>query len=268
MLDKKVKLNNGREIPVIGLGTWQVPCEVATQAVKDAIEVGYRHIDTAVAYGNEKEVGEGIALSGVKREDIFITTKIRADIKTFEGAKEEIKNSLERLNVDYIDLVLIHCPVPWPRYMLGIKGCYKQNVQVWKAMEEAYQEGKIRSLGISNFDIKDTKNILDHCTVKPVVNQIVWFAGKRDEKLRDYCHENGILIESYSPLGTGKLLKDKTVIKMAQKYNVSPAQLCIKFALMDVDITLPKTVHKERMVQNSKLDFEISKEDFEILKSL
>ena len=266
MLEKKIKLSNGKVIPIIALGTWQTPRDVAAQAVKDAIEVGYRHIDTAVAYGNEIEVGQGFKESGIKREDIFITTKIRAEVKSYEGAKKEIEESLKRLNVDYIDLVLIHCPVPWWRYMLKIKGCYKQNVEVYRAMEEAYKEGKIKSLGISNFAIKDVKNILDHCEIKPVINQIEWHVGKRDEALREYCHENGILIEAYSPLGCGKLMKNQEVIDMAKKYGVSPAQLCIKFTLMDADITLPKTVHKNRMIENSKLNFEISKEDFETLK--
>lgn len=268
MLEKKVKLSNGNAIPVIGLGTWQTPNEIAARVVQEGIEVGYIHIDTAIAYKNEVGVGEGLKLSNAKREDIFITSKIPADIKTYEGAKKAIEESVERLGVEYIDLMLIHCPVPWPKYMLGFKGCYKENVEVYRAMEEAYEKGLIKNLGVSNFDVKDIQNILDHCKIKPVINQIVWYIGKRNVKVRDFCHENGILIEAYSPLGTGRLLGKKKLNEMAEKYGVSTAQLCIKFTLMDVDITLPKTTHKERMIQNAALDFEISPEDFEILKNL
>ena len=268
MLKKTIAFSNGNKIPVIGLGTWQTPNDIASRVVKDAIDVGYIHIDTAAAYRNEEGVGEGIRQSGVDRRNLFITTKVPAEIKTYEGAKEVIQQSLKKLQLDYIDLVIIHCPAPWPLYAKGVKGYYKENVEVYRAMEEAVERGEIKSIGVSNFAIDDIQNILDHCKIKPVINQIPWFIGCRNEKLKEFCKENGILVESYSPLGTGRLLNNPAVIDMAKKYNVTVPQLCIKFALMDVDITLPKTTHKEYMIQNAQLNFEIAPEDFEALKRL
>ena len=268
MLKKTIAFSDGNKIPVIGLGTWQTPNDIAARVVKDAIDVGYIHIDTAAAYRNEEGVGEGIKQSGVDRKSLFITTKVPAEIKTYEGAKEVIAQSLKKLNLDYIDLVIIHCPAPWPLYAKGVKGYYEENVAVYRAMEEALKRGEIKSIGVSNFAIDDIQNILDHCKIKPVINQIPWFIGCRNENLKAFCKENGILVESYSPLGTGRLLNNPFIIDMAKKYNVTVPQLCIKFALMDVDITLPKTTHKEYMIQNAQLDFEISPEDFEALKRL
>ena len=268
MLNKTVTFYNGVSIPVIGLGTWQTPNEIAARVVKEGIEVGYIHIDTAAAYQNEKGVGEGIKLSGVDRKKLFITTKVPAEIKTYEGAKASIRRSLELLDVDYIDLVIIHCPTPWNEYFRRTKDYFKENVEVYKALEEAYKEGKLRAIGVSNFSISDIKNIMDHCEIKPMINQIPWWIGERDEKLKEFCNKNQILVESYSPLGTGRILNNPTIVKMADKYKVSPAQLCIRFALQDVDITLPKTTHKERMIENAQVDFEIKKEDFEALKNI
>lgn len=268
MLKKTITFSNGNKIPVIGLGTWQTPNDIASRVVKDAIDVGYVHIDTAAAYRNEEGVGEGIRQSGVDRRNLFITTKVPAEIKTYEGAKEVIQQSLKKLQLDYIDLVIIHCPAPWPLYAKGVKGYYQENVEVYRAMEEAVERGEIKSIGVSNFAIDDIQNILDHCKIKPVINQIPWFIGCRNEKLKEFCKENGILVESYSPLGTGRLLNNPAVIDMAKKYNVTVPQLCIKFALMDVDITLPKTTHKEYMIQNAQLNFEIAPDDFEALKRL
>ncbi len=268
MLKKTVSFYNGVEIPVIGLGTWQTPENIAARVVKEGIEVGYLHIDTAAAYRNEYGVGEGIKLSGIDRKKIFITTKIPAELKTYEEAKESIRKSLELLDVDYIDLIIIHCPTPWREYFLRRKDYFKENAAVYRALEEAYEEGKLRAIGVSNFNIADIQNILDNCKIKPMINQIPWYIGCRDEALKAYCNRHQILVESYSPLGTGKLLGNKKIAKMAEKYGVTPAQLCIRFALQDVDITLPKTTHKDRMIENAKVDFEISKEDMEILKNM
>ena len=267
MLKKKVKMYNGVEIPVIGLGTWQLPDVDAAAVCKEAIDVGYIHIDSASAYENECGVGEGIRQSGIKREDIFITTKIPAEIKDYEGAKAIIQQSLKRLGVDYIDLMIIHCPIPWALYHQGVRSGYDEaNVAVYRALEEAYDRGELRSIGVSNFDVHDLENIMEHCRIKPMINQIPWFVGRRNEAVKEYCKNHKILVESYSPLGTGRLLSQPLIVEMAEKYHVTPAQLCIKFALMDVDITLPKTTHRERMIENAQLDFEISSEDFEKLK--
>ena len=269
MLKKTVRFYNGNPIPVLGLGTWQLPDEEASRVVKEAIEVGYIHIDTASAYRNERGVGEGVRESGIPRDKIFITSKVPADIKDYEGAKKVIRQSLDLLGVDYIDLLIIHCPAPWPIYhQEGRPNFFKENVEVYKAMEEAYERGELKAIGVSNFSIEDIQNIMDHCKIKPMINQIPWYIGKRNEPLKEFCQKNQILVESYSPLGTGRLLDNPTIVEMAKKYQVSPAQLCIKFALQDVDITLPKTTHKERMIENAKMDFDIAKEDFKILKRI
>lgn len=268
MLKKTVKFYNGVEIPVLGLGTWQLPNDIAPGVVKDAIDVGYIHIDTAAAYRNEEGVGAGIRLSGIEREKLFVTTKIPAEIKTYEGAVQVIQDSLRKLGLSYVDCIIIHCPSPWSEYYEGIKAYYKENVEVYRALEEAYERGEVRAIGVSNFSIEDIQNIFDHCRIRPMINQIPWFIGKRNEPLKEFCNKNNILVESYSPLGTGRLLDNPTINEVAKKYNVTPAQLCIKFALDDVDITLPKTTHKERMIQNAQMDFEISEEDFETLKQI
>ena len=268
MLKRTVKFYNGNPIPILGLGTWQLPDYEAARVVKDAIDVGYIHIDTASAYENECGVGEGIRLSGIPRDKIFITTKVPAEIKTYEGAVNVIQQSLQRLGVEYIDLLIIHCPVPWREYHEGVRGYMKENVEVYRAMEEAYERGEIKAIGVSNFSIDDLQNIFDHCKIKPMINQIPWYITKRDEPLKEFCQKNNILVESYSPLGTGRLLDNPVIVDIANKYGVTPAQLCIRFALQDVDITLPKTTHKERMIQNAEVDFEISPEDFEVLKNL
>lgn len=267
-INKKVKLNNNTEIPVIGFGTWQIPNDIAQTAVKDAINTGYTHIDTAAVYKNEEGVGNGIKLSNIKRDNLFITTKIDGNVKTYKGAKKSIEDSLKKLGVDYIDLVLIHCPQPWLLYSLGFKGFKRANINVYRAMEEAYEEGKIKSLGVSNFRISDLKNLLDNCHIKPQVNQIQWAIDYKDEDLRDYCHKNDIIVEGFSPLGTGKLLKNKTIIEMAKKYNVNPANLCLKYALKEVDVVIFKTIHKEYMEINKNLNFDISSSDYEILKQI
>lgn len=281
MLNKKIKLNNGLEIPVIGLGTWQTPNDITSRVVQEALEVGYLHIDTANAYDNEQGVGEGIRKSHINRDKLFVTSKIPAEIKSYQEAKDKIDESLSLLNIDYIDLMLIHCPCPWNQFKKhsnalennnwdGWKryGYEEENLQVYKALEEAVQAGKIKSIGISNFFNKDTENILKNCSIKPVVNQINYHIGFEQNDIVQYCHDNDILIEAYSPIATGDLLNNQSVKEIADKYNVSVAQLSIRYALDKTDIVLPKTTHKEFMMENAKLDFIISEEDIKILSSI
>jgi diketogulonate reductase-like aldo/keto reductase len=267
VLERKVKLNDGTEIPVLGLGTWQTDPKVTARVVKDAIDAGYRHIDTASAYQNEAGVGEGIRASGIDREKIYVTSKIRAELKTFEEARDQIKDSLDKLGTGYIDLMLIHAPVPWREMGDRQKGNrHADNREVWRALEEAVREGRVRSIGISNFNNDDTQNILNHCSIRPAVNQICYHIGYREPEIADYCHRNGILVEAYSPIATGELLKNEEVKAVAEKYNVSTAQLSIAFTLQECDISLPKTTHKEYMIENAKVDFTISDEDMETLR--
>ena len=266
-MEKDLRLHNGNLIPALAYGTWLIKDQDAPECVKNAIEAGYRHIDTAQIYKNERGVGEGIRLSGIKREDIYVTTKIDASIKSYKKTKASIDKSLEKLGLDYVDLILIHCPQPWILFR-GPKKFYKENVQVWKAMEEAYKEGKVKAIGVSNFLEKDIDNIIKHCEIKPMANQILVYAGDTPLDLIEYCQKNEILIESYSPIGHGAALKDKRLQAMAEKYGVSVAQLCIKYTLQLDTISIPKAKSKEHIIENTQLDFEISKEDMEVLKKL
>lgn len=261
-----IKLYNGVETPVLAYGTWLIKNENAAECVKTALELGYRHIDTAQAYGNEIGVGEGIRESGLKREDIFVTTKVQAEIKSYKKAKKSIDESLKKLGLDYIDLILIHCPQPWIVFR-GPKKYYKENIQVWKALEEAYKEGKVRAIGVSNFDQKDLQNIFDNCEIKPMVNQILCHIGSTPINVIKFCQENDVVVESYSPLAHGAILKNKQINDMAEKLNVSLPQLCIKYTLQLNTISIPKASSRSHIEANMKLDFEISDEDMmELLK--
>ena len=261
-----IKLYNGVEAPVLAYGTWLIKNENAAECVKTALELGYRHIDTAQAYGNEIGVGEGIRESGLKREDIFVTTKVQAEIKSYKKAKKSIDESLKKLGLDYIDLILIHCPQPWILFR-GPKKFYKENVQVWKALEEAYKEGKVRAIGVSNFDQKDLQNIFDNCEIKPMVNQILCHIGSTPINVIKFCQENDVVVESYSPLAHGAVLKNKQINDMAEKLNVSLPQLCIKYTLQLNTISIPKASSRSHIEANMKLDFEISDDDMmELLK--
>lgn len=262
-------LSNGIQIPNIGFGTWQIDNDIASRCVLDALDSGYIHIDTAIAYGNEVGVGEAVKASNIKREDIFITSKIPAEIKTYEDAKRCIDESLKRLDVSYIDLMLIHAPRPWS--LMGPNPTYryfKENIEVYKALEEAYLEGKLKSIGVSNFDKDDIENIFSNCKIKPHVNQICVFIGNTPFDLIRYCKEQNILVEAYSPLGTGKLLKNEKAKIIADKYNVSIAQLGIRYCLQIGTLPLPKSVSKSHIEENKNVDFIISGEDMDILKKI
>ena len=252
---KEFTLNNGVKAPALAYGTWLIENENATNCVKMALEAGYRHIDTAQAYGNEEGVGQGIKESGLKREEVFITSKVQA-----------IDESLKRLGVDYIDLMLIHCPQPWALFRGPFK-YYKQNIQVWKAMEDAYKEGKVRAIGVSNFLVDDLENIINNCEIKPMANQILLHIGETPVDVIKFCQENDIVVEAYSPIAHGRALNDEKIKAMADKYKVSVPQLCIKYTLQLDTISIPKASSKEHIEDNMKLDFEISEEDMvELMK--
>ncbi len=267
VLNEFYKLENGVKIPKLGFGTWQIPNgDITYNAVSAALKNGYRHIDTAAAYRNEESVGQAIRDAGIPREEIFITTKLESHIKDYESAKKGFLKTLENLGMDYVDLYLIHAPWPWND--IG-KNCDEGNVAAYKAMEEFYKAGKIRAIGVSNFSSKDIDNILAHCDIKPFVNQISYHILHHQADTDAYCKAKGILVEAYSPLGVGKLLSNKEVIKMANKYQITPAQLCIKYDLQHETLPLPKSTHEHRIIENSKLDhFTISAEDMAYLDKL
>ena len=263
---KEFVLHNGNKIPALAYGTWLIKNNNAAECVKMALEAGYRHIDTAQAYGNEKGVGLGIRESGLKRDDIYLTTKVKAEYKTYSKAKKSIDDSLKRLGVDYIDLILIHCPQPWILFR-SKRRFFKENIQVWKALEEAYKEGKVKAIGVSNFLIDDLENIINNCEIKPMVNQILCHIGNTPIDVIKFCQENDIIVESYSPLGHGATLKNETIAKIAEKYNVSVAQMCIQYNLQLKTISIPKASSKKHIEDNAKLDFVISDEDMiELIK--
>ena len=265
-MEKDFVLLNGNKSPALAYGTWLIKEENAANCVKMALEAGYRHIDTAQAYGNEHGVGEGIRLSGIPREEIYLTTKIPAEHKTYKKAKKDIEDSLKKLGVDYIDMMLIHCPQPWMIFR-GPKKYYKENREVWRAMEEAYKEGKLKGIGVSNFLPKDLDNIIDNCEIVPMMNQVCCHIGNTPMDVIKYCQERGIVIESYSPIAHGRALENKTIQAMAEKYKVSIAQLCIKYTLQLDTISIPKASSREHIEDNMKLDFEISEEDMiELIK--
>ena len=267
ILEEKYTLSNGVEIPKLGLGTWFISDKDAVQAVKNAAKIGYRHIDTAQAYQNERGVGEGIRACGVKREDMFVTTKLAAEVKSYQEAVASIDGSLKTLGLEYIDLMIIHSPKPWAKFG-GDDRYFEGNREAWRALEEAHKAGKLRAIGLSNFQKEDIDNILESCSVKPMVNQILAHISNTPKELIQYCRDNGILVEAYSPIGHGELFKNGEIAEMAEKYNVSVPQLCIRYDLQLGLLPLPKTANPKHMKDNAGVDFEISDEDMEVLKNM
>lgn len=267
ILNEYYTLSNGIKIPKLGLGTWFIEDSKAPEAVQQAIQIGYRHIDTAQAYENETGVGLGIRMCGVPRNELFVTSKIAAEAKSYEAAAKSIDESLEKMELSYIDLMIIHCPQPWAQFRADSR-FFAENREVWKALEDTYQAGKVRAIGVSNFLTDDLQNILDCCTIKPMVNQILTHISNTPLELISFCKENGILPEAYSPIAHGEALKNKDIAEMAKKYGVSPAQLCIRYVLQLGMVALPKTADPEHMKNNADMDFKISDEDMDILKSV
>ncbi|GGP08560.1 aldo/keto reductase [Oceanobacillus neutriphilus] len=267
ILNENYQLSNGIEIPKLGLGTWFIEDKDAAQAVTDAVKSGYRHIDTAQAYGNESGIGQGIKNCGVNREDLFITTKLAAEVKSYEEAVSSINQSLETLNLDYIDMMIIHSPQPWADFAEEDR-FFEGNREAWRALEEAYQAGKLRAIGVSNFQKEDLDNILSNCSVKPMVNQILAHISNTPFDLIAYTQEQGILVEAYSPIAHGELFKNEKVAAIAEKYGVSIPQLSIRYTLQLGLLPLPKTANPEHMKNNAEVDFTISDEDMEALKNV
>ena len=260
------KLNNGVKIPIVGFGTWQTPDgAVAKSSVLAAINAGYRLIDTAAAYGNEESVGEGIKASGVNRHDLFVSTKLWNTNHGYDKTKKAIDTSLQKLGLDYLDLYLIH----WPNPAAMRANWAELNAESWRAMEEAVKAGKIRAIGISNFRREHIDALLKTATIKPAVNQNYINPSDMQKVLTAYNDKLGILNEAYSPLGTGGLLGNETVGKVAKKYDKSPAQVLIRWSLQHGYLPLPKSVHAKYIKANTDIfDFEISSDDMKTLDGL
>ncbi|MFD5124753.1 aldo/keto reductase [Streptomyces sp. NPDC058385] len=266
ILDESYVLSNGAEIPKLGLGTWFIDDDKAAAAVRAAIEIGYRNIDTAQAYGNERGVGDGVRTAGVPREELFVSTKLAAEIKDHDAAAAAVDGSLKALGLEYIDLMLIHSPQPWNDFRGGDYA--EGNRAAWRALEEAHQAGKIRAIGVSNFQQHDLENILQGATVVPHVNQLLVHAGNTPSELLDYCENKQILVEAYSPIAHGAILQNTEIQAMADKYGVSVPQLCIRYTLQLGTVSLPKTANPEHMRSNAQVDFEISSDDMDALRGL
>lgn len=267
MYNKKLTLSNGVEIPQLGLGTWFIDDDKVADAVKAAADLGYRHFDTAQAYGNERGVGEGIRTCGIPREKLFVVSKVAAEHKTYEDAKSSIDKTLSDIGLDYLDMMIIHSPQPWVEVNQSDDRYVEGNRAAWKALEEAYKEGKLKAIGVSNFQIGDIESLLETCEIKPMVNQILLHISNTPLELVEYCQKKGIAVEAYSPIAHGEILHPPEIASMAEKYGVSVPQLCIRYTLQLGAISLPKTGNPEHMKTNADVDFEISAEDMEVLKN-
>jgi len=259
-------LNNGTKIPIVGFGTWQTPDgQVAYDSVLPALKAGYRHIDTAAAYGNEESVGKAIADSGVAREDLFVTTKLWNADHGYEATKAALATSLQKLGLDYVDLYLIHWPNP-----AAMRDNFEQlTADTWKAMEELYASRKVRAIGVSNFRPKHLDVLLKTAKVVPAVNQIFLNPSDMEADVVAYNEAHGILSEAYSPLGTGKIFGIPELKTIADKYQKSVAQIVLRWSLQNGFLPLPKSVHADRIEQNTDLfDFELSPTDMETIDGM
>ena len=260
------KLSNGVGIPCIGFGTWQTPDgDVAVRSVACAIEAGYRHIDTAQAYGNEESVGKGIRESGIDRKDLFVTTKLWNSNHSYKLTLRSFEESMNKLGLDYLDLFLIH----WPNPVAFRDHWQEANAESWKAMEELYEAGKIRAIGVSNFRPHHISELLKTAGIAPMVNQIRLCPGDTQDETVDWCRERGMVLEGYSPLGIGRIFEVPEMQKLAGKYGRSIAQICIRWSLQRGYLPLPKSVTPSRIQENLKVfDFEISDEDVRLIANL
>ncbi|MBQ6788595.1 MAG: aldo/keto reductase [Clostridia bacterium] len=259
-------LSNGVKVPCVGYGTYLAPNgDVTKNSVVEALKVGYRHVDTAFAYGNETAVGEGIKASGIARDEIFVTTKHWVTMRGYEKATEAIDISLKNLGLDYLDLYLIH----WPCVEKVSPDWKEINAGTWKAFEDAYKSGKIRAIGVSNFQKKHYDALAEMCEIRPMVNQIEFHPGYTQMDTVNYSKEQGMLVQAFSPLGCGAVLSDATLAEIAAKYGKSVAQVCLRFVLQSGLNVLTKSVTPSRILENTQIfDFELSAEDMATIAAM
>jgi diketogulonate reductase-like aldo/keto reductase len=257
-LQDRVTLHNGVQMPWLGLGVWRVQNgEEVVNSVKTAIEVGYRHIDTAAVYQNEEGVGQAIRESGVPREELFITTKVWNSDQGYETTLKAFETSLQKLGLDYVDLYLVH----WP-----VKGKYKET---YKALEKLYKDGQVRAIGVSNFQIHHLEDVMADCEIKPMVNQVEYHPRLTQKELHAFCKQHGIQLEAWSPLMQGELLNEPTLVEIGNKYGKSPAQVILRWDLQNEVVTIPKSITPHRIKENADLfDFELTAEDIEKINAL
>lgn len=251
-------LNNGVKVPCVAFGTYKAAEGDNVEILRRAVACGYRYFDTASFYGTETFLGQAVKESGIPREEFFITSKMWKDEMGYEATKEAFAKSLERLGMDYLDLYLIHWPQPSP----DCEDWKTVDAETWRALEELYEEGKVRAIGLSNFLPHHIENLMKNCRVRPMVDQIEFHPGHTQETVLSYCGEHDILVQAWSPVGRGRVLADALITELAAKYGVSPAQVCLRYALQRGVVPLPKSSSEERMRQNRDLfSFEISGED-------
>lgn len=260
-LQDTITLNNGLQMPGMGLGVFQVANDATAEMVKNAIEVGYRSLDTAAIYGNEVGVGDGIkqalASTGLNREDLFITSKVWNDGLSSDETKAAYEESLQKLGLDYLDLYLIH----WPG-----KDKFAES---WKALEDLYKQGKIKAIGVCNFTVAHLENLLPFARIKPVVNQVEFHPRLQQAELRSFCKEHQIQLEAWAPLMQGGLLEDETISKIAAKYGKSNSQVILRWDVQNGVITIPKSVRRERMIQNADIfDFTLTEAEMAIINAM
>jgi diketogulonate reductase-like aldo/keto reductase len=260
------KLNNNVEIPKLGYGTFQTPDdETGVEAILNAIKVGYRHIDTAQGYKNEESVGKAVKLSGVDRSDLFITSKVTNSVRGYENTIQSLDESLEKLDMDYIDLVLIH----WPNPLKFRNQWQYMNSETWRALEDYYEKGKIRAIGVSNFKTHHIEELLKTAKVIPAVNQIRLCPGDVDTETIDTCSSYNMILEAYSPLAQGMIFGIEEIKDLAKKYNKSVAQIALRWSLQMGFVPLPKSVTLERIQSNTDIyDFQLEEEDVTMLTNL
>lgn len=260
------KLSNGVEIPCIGFGTWQTPNgDVAVSSVLSALQAGYRHIDTAQGYGNEESVGTAVKKSGIDRKEIFITSKLTNSEHGYQKTLDAFEETMKKLDMDYIDLFLIH----WPNPIAFREHWQEANAGTWKAFEELYNAARIRSIGISNFRPHHIEELMKTATIAPMVNQIRLCPGDTQDEVVDYCRSRNMLLEAYSPLGVGKIFDVPEMQTLAEKYGKSIAQICIRWSLQRGYLPLPKSVTPARIKENAEVfDFELSADDVELIADL
>ncbi|HLU87590.1 MAG TPA: aldo/keto reductase [Taishania sp.] len=262
---KTFKLSNEVLIPQVGFGTYKLTeGEECYKSTKNALAIGYRHIDTAAVYENEVSVGRAIVDSGIDRKEIFLTTKVWNSDRGYENTMKAFEESLKRLNVDYVDLYLVH----WPANAQQFSNSKELNASTWKAMEEIYKSGKAKAIGVSNFLVHHLNDLFESCTVKPMVNQIEFHPGYIQKETVAFCQQNAILVQAWSPLGRGRVLNHPVLEKIAQKHESSTSAVCLQFALQQGICVLPKSATKERIVANLATNIELTSEEIEQIRSM
>lgn len=265
-LHEEFMLSNGVSMPKIGFGTWQITDFAgAYDATAAALACGYRHIDTARVYENEESVGRAVRDSGIPRNEVFVTSKLPAEIKDPDEARASFETTMETIGLDYLDCYLIHAPWPW--HDIG-RDCTAGNKAVWQILEAIYLSGRAKAIGVSNFTVSDLQAILDGCSIEPMVNQIRYFIGHTQREVVDFCRRHNVVVTAYSPLATGKILHHPDIRATAKRYGKSIAQVCIRYVLQNNVGPLPKSTHAQRIAENSDVDFEVSDADMTLLDGL